>query len=200
MGEPSRAAQCTLILASSSPRRRMLLAQAGYRFRVCAPHVQERTEPGEKPEDAAQRLALEKGRAVAANCQADSCVLAADTIVVLGGEMLGKPRDEPDAVRMLLALSGRTHQVLTGYALLAGGGRELHLGVASSQVRMRTIAEQEAREYAATGESLDKAGGYALQGEAGRFVAAVDGARDNVIGLPLGELAPLLAAHGVTPE
>ena len=200
MGEPSRAAPRTLILASSSPRRRMLLEQAGYRFRVCAPDVHERTKPAEKPADAAQRLALEKGRAVAASCEVGSCVLAADTIVVLDGEVLGKPRDEPDALRMLLALSGRTHQVLTGYALLAGGGRELQRGVATSHVRMRAIAEQEAREYAATRESLDKAGGYALQGEAGRFVAAVEGARDNVIGLPLGELAALLAAQGVTPE
>jgi septum formation protein len=199
MGEPSHAAAHTLILASSSPRRRMLLEQAGYRFRVCAPDVQERIEPGEKPEDAAQRLALEKGRAVAAGCPAESCVLAADTIVVLDGEMLGKPRDESDALRMLLSLSGRTHQVVTGYALLAGGGRELLVGVASSLVHMRAIDEDEARAYAASGESLDKAGGYALQGEAGRFVAAVDGARDNVIGLPLGELAPLLAARGVTP-
>ena len=202
MGEP--AADVRLVLASSSPRRRALLERDGYRFSVHVPQVEEKLEPGEPAASAAKRLALEKARAVADRADRGACVLAADTLVVLDDEILGKPVDRDDACRMLLRLAGRTHEVVTGYALIQSDAAAeprgaAQQGVVRSRVRMRAISEAEARAYAETGEPLDKAGGYALQGEAGRFVEQVDGSRDNVIGLPLAEIAPLLERLGVKP-
>ena len=201
MGESRSQARSTeLVLASSSPRRRDLLEQAGYCFRVCAPDLEERARPGERPEETARRLALEKGQQVAPRAGPGACVLAADTIVVLDGQVLGKPRDCDDARRMLLRLAGRTHRVLTGYVLISSDDGHSERGLASSLVHMHEIAEAEARRYAETGEPLDKAGGYAVQGEAGRFVARIEGSRNNVIGLPVEEIAPLLERFGVRPQ
>jgi septum formation protein len=188
-----------LVLASTSPRRRDLLREAGFRFEIAAPAVDERELPGEPPEGTARRLALEKARAVATRVGRGACVLAADTIVVIDGQPLGKPRDEPEAVEMLLRLAGRTHRVLTGFALVVA---ELGLedsGVVESLVRMHPVDRATAQKYAATGEPLDKAGAYAAQGEAGRFVAEITGSRANVIGLPVEELLPRLARVRVTP-
>lgn len=186
-----------LILASGSPRRAELLREAGFEFVTIVPQVEERPEPDETPETLARRLALSKARAVAARAPARCCVLAADTLVVLGERILGKPSDPEDAIRMLRALSGRVHRVLTGYALLLDGGARSELGVEESSVRMREIDPREARRYAAGGEPLDKAGAYAVQGDGGRFVATIQGSRSNVIGLPLETLLPRLLRHGV---
>jgi septum formation protein len=186
------------VLASASPRRRDLLRDAGYGFIVQAPQVDERPRRGEPPEACVDRLARAKARAIrAARGAVAELVLAADTVVVLGQETLGKPRDQDDAIRMLLALAGRVHRVLTGVCLIADDGVEL-AWVEQSRVAMRSIGAAEARAYAESGEPLDKAGGYALQGRGARFVEAVHGSRSNVIGLPLESLEPRLRALGVT--
>jgi septum formation protein len=188
-----------LVLASTSPRRRDLLREAGFRFEIAAPAVDERELPGESPEATAGRLALEKARAVAARVTPGTCVLGADTIVVIDGQTLGKPRDEAEAVEMLLRLAGRTHRVLTGFALVVGELGLEESGVVESRVRMHPLDRATAEKYAASGEPLDKAGAYAAQGEAGRFVAEIAGSRANVIGLPVEELLPRLARVRVTP-
>jgi nucleoside triphosphate pyrophosphatase len=186
-----------LVLASTSPRRRALLAEAGFAFSVDAPDVDESPRTGEAPEALARRLALAKARAVADRADAEACVLGADTIVVVDGEVLGKPRDEAEAVEMLLRIAGRTHRVLTGFALVVRAlGRE-EAAVEESRVRMHAVDRAAAERYAASGEPLDKAGAYAAQGDGGRFVAEIAGSRANVIGLPLEAVAPRLAALGV---
>ncbi len=194
MDEPRR----VLILASTSPRRRELLAREGFRFELEAPDVDESARPGEPPEQVAERVARLKAETVAKRAGMDRVVLAADTLVVLGDAMLGKPRDSGEASAMLLLLAGNTHRVLTGYALRCGD--EVRSGVAESCVRMRAVTPEEASAYAATGEPLDKAGGYAVQGEGGRFVESIEGSRSNVIGMPVEVVVPLLARFGVRPS
>lgn len=162
------------------------------------PDVVESLAAGEPPERAAVRLALAKARAVAPNADAQSCVLAADTLVVVDEEVLGKPRDADDAARMLLRLAGRIHRVVTGYAVLVPQGPH-ETGIELSRVHIRAVSCVEARAYAASGEPLDKAGGYAVQGEGGRFVEHIEGSRSNVIGLPLEAVLPALARLGVEP-
>lgn len=188
-----------LVLASSSPRRHDLLRSEGFEFLVAEPNVDESAPEGELPERTAARLALTKARSVAERVDPGSCVLAADTIVVVDDAVLGKPRDSEEAVEMLLRLADRTHRVITGYvAMLDGSPRES--GVAVSRVRMRPVSSEEARAYAATGEPLDKAGAYAVQGVGGRFVEHIDGSRSNVIGLPLEAVIPALRRLGVKPR
>ena len=187
-----------LVLASASPRRRELLRAAGYDFVVEPPRVDEVARPEEEPAALAERLAREKCEEVAGRIGGDACVLAADTIVVIDGDVLGKPSDVEDAAAMLLRLAGRRHRVITGYCVRVGAAPP-RSGTSTSEVRMRRVGAEEARAYAASGEPLDKAGGYAVQGEGGRFVEAIVGLRSNVIGLPLEDLAPLLADAGVTP-
>ncbi len=195
-----RDASRSLVLGSSSPRRRELLREAGFRFETAEPGVDERAQPGESAEAQALRLALEKARAVAARVPADACVLAADALVVVDDDVLGEPRDAAEAVEMLLRIQGRAHRVLTGFALIV---RALDLeehGVIESGVRMHSVDRATARAYAATGEPLDKAGAYAAQGEGGRFVAEIRGSRTNVIGLPMEAVVPRLAKAGVEPS
>ena len=187
-----------LVLASSSPRRYDLLSSEGFEFLVAEPNVDESAPASELPERTAARLALTKARSVAERVGPESCVLAADTIVVVDDHVMGKPRDEKEAIHMLLRLAGRTHRVITGYvALLDGSPAES--GVEVSRVRMRAVTSEEARAYAATGEPLDKAGAYAVQGVGGRFVEHIDGSRSNVIGLPLEVVVPALRRLGVDP-
>jgi len=188
------------VLASNSPRRRELLREAGFAFSVAVPDVDESALPGESPESLAQRLALAKARAVAARVDADACVLGADTVVVIDGALLGKPRDEAEAVEMLLRLAGRTHRVLTGFALLVPALGFEDAGVVESAVRMHAVDRATAERYARSGEPLDKAGAYAAQGEGGRFVADIRGSRANVIGLPVEALTPRLAQLSVVPS
>jgi septum formation protein len=189
----------SLILASSSPRRRELLAQRGFAFQIVNPEVDERALPGESPPELAARLALAKARAVALRAPPRAVVLGCDTIVVLGEEVLGKPDDERHAVEMLLRIAGRTHRVLTAFAALADGPGAEQVGVEESLVTLRAVSRSEAEAYAAGGEPLDKAGSYALQGEGARFVTRVQGSKSNVIGLPLERVEPLLRSLGVVP-
>ena len=189
-----------LILASSSPRRHQLLREAGYEFEVEPPSVDERFAEHEAPEQIVRRLALEKARQVAERVGPGACVLAADTLVVLGGQIFGKPADTREAEQMLRRLAGQTHRVLTGFAVIRSDDGHAEQGVSVSHVRMRKISPEHARAYAESGEPVDKAGGYAVQGEAGRFVESIEGLRSNVIGLPLEDVAPLLERCGVAPR
>ncbi len=195
MGETSR----PLVLGSNSPRRRDLLTASGFAFEVSAPDIDERALRGESAEAQARRLALEKARVVAGRSAREACVLAADTLVVVDADVLGKPRDVDEAVEMMLRIQGRTHRVLTGFALVVRAlGVEEH-GVVESEVRMHPVDRETARAYARTGEPLDKAGAYAAQGEGGRFVAEIRGSRTNVIGLPMETVIAQLAKLGVEP-
>jgi septum formation protein len=191
-----------LILGSGSPRRRDLLAQAGLAFEVQAADIDERALPGELPRALAERLAREKASAVAARVGTPPrrFVLGADTIVVVDGEVLGKPLDAENAVFLLGRLVGRAHEVLTGVALVASDApAHARTRVVSSRVVMRSASEDEIRRYVATGEPLDKAGAYAAQGEGRRFIEAIHGSETNVIGLPMDETLALLRAAGHGP-
>ncbi len=180
----------SLVLASASPRRRELLARLGVPFDVAVSDVPETPLPGERPEAFARRVARDKASAVARRCPG-SFVLGADTVVVVGDTMLGKPADRGDARRMLQTLSGRAHRVLTAVALIgpAGGCDEV---LVESRVEFRALAPAEIEDYLDSGEPDDKAGAYAVQGHAKRFVLRVVGSLSNVIGLPLDEVAELL--------
>ncbi|MGH0034866.1 MAG: Maf family protein [Myxococcota bacterium] len=188
----------TLVLASGSPRRRDLLAREGLRFEVLPASIDEARIEGEAPAPMAERLAREKAVAVATGFapQPRRWVLGADTIVVVDDRVLGKPRDPEHAVDLLTQIVGRAHEVLTGVALCASGRSEACSFVVSSRVHMRPAAIEELREYVATGESLDKAGAYALQGQGRRFVSRVEGSESNVIGLPVEETLACLRRAG----
>jgi septum formation protein len=187
-----------LILASASPRRRELLAGLGLRFTVRAADVDETPRAGEPPAGYVLRLAREKAAAVAQSGSGEEWVLAADTTVVVDGEILGKPLDDEDARRMLRRLSGREHEVLTGVALLESRGAETREAshVETSRVRMAALRESDIAWYAATGEPRDKAGAYAIQGLGALFVEAVSGNYSNVVGLPVPAVYRLFAALG----
>jgi septum formation protein len=195
------------ILASASPRRRELLAQAGYDFEVQPSAVPESRRPGEDAIRFATRLAREKAEEVFARRQAAPetiepamVVLGADTVVVCDGEVMGKPADPADAARMLLLLSGRTHQVVTGVAVVWGTGTRMNPGPAVqvaaelTQVTMQTLSPEEVSRYVASGEPMDKAGAYAIQGYAGRWIPRISGCYFNVVGLPLALVSSLLEA------
>lgn len=185
-----------IVLASASPRRSALLTQIGVAHEVLATDLDEARLPGEPPHVYVERLARDKALAArAALGNADRVLLAADTSVVLGDEIFGKPEDEPDCVRMLMALSGRTHEVMTGIAVLAGD--TLLADVNVSRVSFRALDDGECRRYWRTGEPRGKAGGYAVQGFAATFIERIDGSYSSVMGLPLFETARLLAAAGV---
>jgi septum formation protein len=179
------AAPARLILASASPRRRELLAQAGFTFDVVFSGIPEERRPGEDPIRYVTRLAREKAEAAIRQhrLRADDRVLGADTIVVAGDEVLEKPVDPADAARMLRLLSGRTHQVITGVCLARGEERQVAAEV--TFVRFSTLSEREIEDYIASGEPLDKAGAYAIQGRAARWVPRIQGCYFNVVGLPL---------------
>ena len=186
-------------LASASPRRRALLLQIGVPFQILSVSVDESVAPGEAPFDYVSRLAGAKASQGRLQSLKDGSavrpVLAADTAVVIDGEILGKPVDCEDAVRMLRLLSGRTHEVLTAVALSTAG--RLESAVSRSDVTFRTISEMEARDYWNTGEPRDKAGGYAIQGHGAVFVAELRGSYSGVMGLPLYETAEFLRLAGV---
>ena len=188
-----------LVLASASPRRRDLLARAGVRFEVMPADIVEDVRDGEPPRALVERLAAEKACAVRDRLpeRPRRVVLGADTIVVLGQAILGKPRDAEEAVAMLCRLTGRTHVVWTGVAVCTTDRSAPSLCSVESFVTLRAASEAELRAYVATGEPLDKAGAYALQGEGRRFVSRVEGSESNVIGLPLEETLALLARAGL---
>lgn len=192
-----RGAGRRLILASSSPRRSELLAAAGYEFDIVAADIDETPFEYERPEAYVERLAAAKAAAVAAQ-HPDAVVVGADTIVVLGNELIGKPRDEADAMAILRRLSGAAHHVLTGIAV-ASPTLNTALSVESA-VWFRELDDDEIDAYVATGEPLDKAGAYAIQGGGADFVSEIEGAWDNVVGLPVSWLEGLLLPAGVTPR
>jgi septum formation protein len=184
-----------LILASASPRRRELLAQAGFEFEVHPAHIPEDPLPGEDPMAYVTRLAMEKAQAVFARVSASGglpglAVLGADTTVTLDGHILGKPSDAADAARMLRQLSGRSHRVITGIALVTAQSVESAAEVTA--VRFLTLSESEIASYIATGEPMDKAGAYAIQGRAARWIPRIEGCYFNVVGLPLALVSKLL--------
>ncbi|MDX9740286.1 MAG: nucleoside triphosphate pyrophosphatase [Gammaproteobacteria bacterium] len=188
-----------LVLASASPRRAALLEQIGVAHGICVVDVDETPLRGEAPRDYVGRLALAKAQAGARAAQG-ALVLGADTAVVLGNEVLQKPKDRDDAVAMLVRLAGREHRVMTAIALAGPGARPDALRLSESRVWMRPISRGEALAYWETGEPRDKAGGYAIQGLGAIFVSRVDGSYSGVVGLPLCETAELLAAHGLGPK
>ncbi len=186
-----------LLLASRSPRRRELLEQAGIAFRVVDVLVDETVRPGEAPAAYVARVAADKARAAVQALPVDgrAPVLAADTSVVVDGKVLGKPADSQHAAAMLRRLSGRTHEVMTAVAL--ADGARLHSALSTSRVRFRALSDADIDAYVATGEPVDKAGAYAIQGIAACFIEHLDGSYSGVMGLPLFETAQLLAQVGI---
>ncbi len=185
-----------LILASGSPRRRRLLESAGFGFRTIAPETDELPIAGETSDQMVIRLAEEKAGAVIDRVAKDAIVLGVDTTVVLDDEAIGKPDGPGAAIEMVLRLAGRSHRVLSGYALLMGGAL-MESGVVESVVTMKPITRAHAEAYVATGEPLDKAGAYAIQGASGGdLIANLDGSYSNVMGLPMEVIVPLLEGWG----
>jgi nucleoside triphosphate pyrophosphatase len=189
-----------LILASSSSRRAEIMRSAGIAFNVLSSAVDETAMPSEAPQDLVQRLALAKAELVAARAVGPAIVIAADTVVVLEGEILGKPRTSEDARQMLEKLSGRTHTVLTGVTLIRLPDAERREFMETTQVHFAAISNDEILRYLASGEAFDKAGSYAIQGLAGRYILRIDGCYFNVVGLPLARLCKELAELGWTEE
>lgn len=193
-----------LVLASSSPRRAMLLEQAGFSFTTLKIEVSEELPLGLAPEAGVKELALRKA---AAGCKAwlesggspEDIILGADTVVALDSQILGKPTDPADAVKMLEQLSGRQHEVYTGVALVNGKGQQENAAI-QTKVYFRPLSLKEIQTYIASGEPMDKAGAYAIQGGAGKFVESFEGSLSNVIGLPMEYIGKRLSAWGVEHE
>ena len=185
-----------LILASSSPRRAEILANAGLPFSVLSSAVDESPYPGETPAALVQRLANAKADLVTARAIGPAIILAADTVVVLDDKILGKPSSIEDARHMLQQLSGRTHSVLTGVALVRLPDGERRQFMESTLVHFRPITDEELSSYLATEEPYDKAGAYAIQGQAGRYIPRIEGCYFNVVGLPLSRVLTELKGLG----
>jgi septum formation protein len=192
-----------LVLASASPRRQELLRNAGIPFVVQPTDIPETPQPGESPRACAERLAREKAQLVFRQ-RPNDFVLGADTIVTVDSEILGKPRDADDAARMLRLLSGRTHQVTTGVCLIGPRteNQEPTTGFEDTRsettlVTVNALGDDDIRAYVATGEPMDKAGAYAIQGIASRWIARIEGDYFNVVGLPVFLVYQMLRAHGV---
>jgi len=192
--------KAVIYLASQSPRRRELLDQLGIGHRVLVPDVNEAVLPKESPEDYVQRLARIKAEVTAMRVSERRMkalpVLAADTAVVLGKRIMGKPADAKDATAMLAALSGKSHRVLSAVAVVFQG--KLAVALSVTQVRFRRLSANEIAHYVASGEPLDKAGAYAIQGRAAAFVKHIEGSYSGVMGLPLYETAQLLNKFGIS--
>jgi septum formation protein len=185
-----------VILASASPRRAQVLRDAGIEFEARLAQVVESRRTGEAPEAMVQRLAEEKAVAGAAGVAGAALVIGADTAVVCEGVILGKPASASDARNMLEKLSGRTHKVVSGLAVLRLPERTLRVELETTRVCLAPLNEREIEEYVASGEPLDKAGGYGVQGRAGQFVTRIEGCYFNVVGLPLARLYRLMGDLG----
>jgi len=194
-----------LVLASASPRRQELLRNAGIPFTAHPATVSELPQPGESGRDCAERLAREKARAAFRQLP-NQFILGADTVVMVDGEILGKPHNEPDAMRMLGLLSGRTHQVTTGVCLIGPprGNRNQNLEAGFEDTRSETtlvtmtaLTGDDIRVYVASGEPKDKAGAYAIQGIAARWIPRIEGDYFNVVGLPVSLVYRMLQEHGL---
>ncbi len=186
-----------LVLASNSPRRKMLLSALGYGFGVSPADIDETPQPDEQPGDYVVRLARTKARTVAPNAPAGLLIVAADTTVAYRGQILGKPQDADEAAQMLAQLRDRWHQVYTGIAVYDPEQDRLETILAVTEVHMRPYSEAEAAAYIAGGDPFDKAGGYAIQNEAFHPVDRIEGCYSNVVGLPLCHLACLLQKFGL---
>ena len=187
-----------LILGSQSPRRRELLRQIGLTFEVRAADIDETPYETDDPEQTVRATCAAKAEAVAARSVPGDLILTSDTIVALDGKILGKPHSAELAVEMLTALSGREHTVYTAFTLRpVGGSLPVYTGCEHTLVRFRRLTEEEIRGYVATGEPMDKAGAYGIQGRASLFVRAIEGDYFNVVGLPLCRLGELLREFGV---
>lgn len=201
-----------LILASGSPRRRDILTELGFSFRVARPEIDESRRPGESPGDYVKRLSLEKARAVAKTLSAGNSaalassspspsslptVLAADTALDFAGDIIGKPASREDFFRIMTRLSGREHRVITGFTVLRG--EDFHTEAAVSLVRFHQLSPDEMAWYWNTGEPCDKAGGYAIQGLGRKYVREYEGSLSNIIGLPRDEVTAALALFGIYP-
>lgn len=187
-----------LILASASPRRKALLGATGLAFEIVESRIEEVRHDSESAPDFALRMAREKALEVAAR-RPGALVLAADTIVECDGQILGKPTDAVFAQAMLRMLSGKTHTVVTAFAIALEGAIAESLPV-TSRVTFRVLSPEEIAAYVASGDPLDKAGAYGIQDAGAGFIERVDGARDNVMGLPLREVLAALRRHGIIPE
>ena len=188
--------QYNLILASGSPRRRELLERVGLSFTVHPADVDETLVPGLTAQEQVMRLSQIKAEAVAKELTGDGVILSADTVVVLDGTILGKPKNSADAERMLRALSGRGHLVLTGITVRRGP--EIETRCEETEVHIRPLSQREIQTYVATGEPMDKAGAYGIQGQGALLVERIDGDFFNVMGLPVLLLSRMLAEFGVT--
>jgi septum formation protein len=190
-----------LILASASPRRRELLTQAGFRFEVHPAHIPEDPLPGEEPVSYVTRLAREKAQVAFARLSAEAAdsenlvVLGADTTVTVDNQILGKPEDAADAARMLRLLSGRSHRVATGVAVVTAKSTDVAAEV--TKVEFLALSDAEIKSYVAGGEPMDKAGAYAIQGRAARWIPRIEGCYFNVVGLPLALVSTLLKRCGI---
>ena len=183
-----------LVLASASPRRHALLAAAGVKFEIVESGIDETRDPREAASIYAERIARAKAMHVSQRIP-DALVLGADTVVELRDMILLKPVDASDARSMLRALSGETHTVVTAYAV-ARGGELIESAPVTARVTFRSLSDDEIDSYIATGEPFDKAGSYGIQGEAADFIAAVEGGRDTVMGLPVDAVLAALRRHG----
>lgn len=184
--------ETTVVLASGSPRRREILEQIGLPFSVAVSGAEENIPEGLEPYYAVQTLAFLKAADVARSADSDAVVIGADTVVVVDDEIIGKPKDAEDAIGMLKRLSGRSHSVLTGVAVVRrSDGKSVSLTV-ETKVHFRKLSEAEISSYVKTGEPLDKAGAYGIQGLGGLFVDKIEGDYYNVVGLPLSRLGRLL--------
>jgi len=185
-----------LILASASPRRAEILRNAGIPFSVLSSAVDETPFPDETPHQHVQRLADAKAELVAARAVGPAIVIAADTVVTLDGRIIGKPHSTDDARRVLERLSGQTHSVITGVTIIRLPDAERRCFVESTQVQFASISSEEITRYLATEEPYDKAGSYAIQGRAGRYIPRIEGCYFNVVGLPLSRVIQALAELG----
>jgi septum formation protein len=189
-----------LILASSSPRRAEILHDAGISFTVLSSAVDETPYAGETPQQLVQRLADAKADLVAARTVGASIIIAADTVVLLDKQILGKPRSTDEARRMLEMLSGRTHSVITGVSILRQPEIERRQFVETTLVHFARLSSQDLSRYLATGEPFDKAGAYAIQGHAGRYIPRIEGCYFNVVGLPIARVVAALRELGWSEE
>jgi septum formation protein len=185
-----------LILASASPRRAQILRDAGFTFTVLSSAVDETPIPGESAQDLVQRLADAKAELVAARAVGPAIVIAADTAVLIDGEILGKPRTADDAHQMLTRLSGHTHSVVTGVTVIRLPDAERRSFIETTHVQFSTLSPEELTRYLSTDEPFDKAGAYAIQGRAGRYIPRIEGCYYNVVGLPLARLCHSLSELG----
>lgn len=184
-----------IILASQSPRRRELLGKMGLEFTTKSPEIDEAAIQGLPAQELVKALSREKALHIAKDADPDAIVIGSDTVVVLDGVILGKPADRADAIRMLTGLSGRSHEVCTGVTVCQGDKVVSQAEV--TQVTFRTLTQDEIAQYVATGEPMDKAGSYGIQGYGGLLVSGIQGDYSNVVGLPVCRLGRMLLDFGV---